>query len=187
MIWKNYSHLEGSHAFLSPSRYHWLRYSEDRLVDAYRSHERVALGSKYHRIASDLIKLSIRLPNTAASLNSFVNDAIGFRMGSEVLLYYSVNCYGTADAISFTDGILRIHDLKTGKSEGSIDQLLIYAGLFCLDYEINTLKELREIFLRIYHDGGVIEFSPSPGDLKEVVDKIIDADMIIRGINAFVL
>lgn len=32
--------------------------------------------------------------------------------------------------------MLRIHDLKTGISPVHMDQLLIYAALFCLEYKI---------------------------------------------------
>lgn len=179
MIWKNYSHLEGTHAFLSPSRYHWLNYSPERLVEAYKNHMRVGLGTRYHTLAAELIRLAVRLPNTAAPINSFVNDAIGFRMTPEVLLYYSMRCYGMADAISYSSGILRIHDLKTGSDSGSISQLLIYAGLFCLDYGINITKDLSQTCLRIYHTE-VIEYMPTNKDMVDIVSKIIEADRIIK-------
>ena len=66
----------------------------------------------------------------------YVNDAIGFRMRPEQPLFYSENCFGTADAISFDEKkkYLRIHDLKTGVGKVKLDQLLIYASLFCLEY-----------------------------------------------------
>lgn len=187
MIWKNYSHLEGTHAFLSPSRHYWLNHSSERLVETYKNYKRASLGTRYHNLASSLIKLAVRLPNTSAPLNSFVNDAIGFKMASEVILFYSIRCYGTVDAISFTSGVLRIHDLKTGKSSGSMDQLLIYAGLFCLNYELDILKELHEVHLRVYHDGETIEFSPSPQDMVDVVSKIVEADLIIKRADESIL
>ena len=182
MLWKDYSHLRGLHAFLSPSKYHWLNYDSDKLVSSYRNYRKVSLGTQYHALAEQLIKLAVRLPNTGASLNAFVNDAIGFRMASEVLLYYSARCFGTADAISFDNGVLRIHDLKTGVSQGSMNQLLVYAGLFCLDYKMEA-KELEEVYLRIYHDGETIEFSPSPEDVFDVVYRIKEADKIIEAIE----
>lgn len=186
MIWKNYSHLENTHAFLSPSKYHWLNYDEEKLIRTYRNFRKISLGSKYHNLASNLIKLAVRLPNTSASLNSFVNDAIGFKMESEVTLYYSLNCYGTADAISFKDGILRIHDLKTGSSSASMNQLLIYAGLFVLDYEIKP-KELKGVELRIYQNDEITEFSPSPKDIFGVASIIVKADKIINQLDKTVL
>jgi len=182
MIWKNYSHLKNTHAFLSPSRYHWLNYSEDRLVQTYQNHKKISLGTKYHALAAELIALAVRLPNTAASLNSFVNDAIGFKMNPEVLLYYSPNCYGTTDAISFFDGRLRIHDLKTGVSTPSMNQLLIYAGLFVLDYGVST-RELKETELRIYQNSEVTEFFPSSKEVFDVVATIIQSDKIISKID----
>lgn len=182
MIWKNYSHLKNNHAFLSPSRYHWLNYSEDKLVQTYKNYKKISLGTEYHDVASRLISLAIRLPNTAASFNSFVNDAIGYKMDSEVMLYYSPNCYGTADAISFTNGLLRIHDLKTGSSGTSMNQLLIYAGLFVLDYGVST-RELKGIELRIYQNSEVTEFFPSPKDVFDVVAVIVRSDKIIGKID----
>ena len=182
MNWKNYSHLKGKHAFLSPSRYHWLQYDDDKLVMTYRNHKKAALGTKYHSLASELIKLAIRLPNTDAPLNSFVNDAIGFKMDSEVMLYYSPNCYGTVDAISFHKGRLRIHDLKTGVSPASMAQLLIYAGLFCLDYAL-TPNDLDNVILRIYQNNELLEYEPSVVEIFDVVRKIVDADKVLLSID----
>ena len=179
MIWKDYSHLGNAHAFLAPSKYHWLRYSDEKLIRVYENNKNVTLGSKYHRIASDLIQLAIRLPNTAASFNSFVNDAIGFHMESEKILYYSPNCYGTVDAISYRDNILRIHDLKTGIAPGSIDQLLIYAALFCLDYKVEPV----EIHLRLYQSDEIIQYMPSYKEIQEVMDQIVRFDTIINSVN----
>ena len=35
MNFAKHSNLEGQHAFLSASGYHWINYSEDKLADAY--------------------------------------------------------------------------------------------------------------------------------------------------------
>jgi hypothetical protein len=183
MIWKEYLHLKNTHAFLSPSKHYWINYTPKKLVSTYENYKKVSLGTKYHQLAAELITLAVRLPNTSASLNSFVNDAIGFKMKSEVILFYSRNCYGTADAVSFFDGILRIHDLKTGRAPGSINQLLIYAGLFVLDYGID-FREIREMHLRIYQNEEIIEFSPAAEDILDVIAKIEEADKIVENINA---
>ena len=175
MIWKDYSYLSGKHAFLSPSKYHWLNYDPAKLVMTYNNYKKVSLGTKYHVLAADLIRLAVRLPNTAASFNCFVNDAIGFKMSPEKMLFYSHNCYGTADAISFHNDVLRIHDLKTGMSPGSMNQLLIYAGLFCLDYDV----EPSQIHLRIYQHDEVTQFEPSMPDVMDVMSTIIESDKII--------
>jgi hypothetical protein len=182
MNWKSYSHLKNTHAFLSPSRHYWINYSQEKLVSTYENYKKTALGTQYHMLASELIKLAVRLPNTAASFNSFVNDAIGFKMESEVLLYYSMNCYGTADAVSFYDGVLRIHDLKTGKTPGSMDQLLIYASLFCLDYDIQP-KEIKETYLRLYQNEEILEFSPTVKDIYDMVSRVREADKIISSVD----
>ncbi len=183
MIWKQYSHLENTHAFLSPSKHYWLSYSPEKLVSSYHNHKKISLGTQYHKLAAKLITLAVRLPNTSATLNSFVNDAIGFKMKAEVVLFYSYNCYGTVDAISFSNDVLRIHDLKTGRTPGAINQLLIYAGLFVLNYGIDS-REIQETHLRIYQNEEVLEFSPSVSDIADVVSGIEEADKIIESINA---
>jgi len=179
MIWKNYSHLKNTHAFLSPSRHYWINYTPDKLITTYENHRKVQLGTMYHTLAEQLISLAVRLPNTSATFNTFVNDAIGFRMKPEVVLYYSENCYGTADAISFHEGVLRIHDLKTGASPGSLNQLLIYAGLFFLDYAVDP-REIKDIHLRIYQNEEVLEYNPRVEDILDIVEKIKEANRIIE-------
>lgn len=179
MNWKNYSHLKNTHAFLSPSRHYWINYTPDKLVTTYENHRKVQLGTMYHTLAEQLISLAVRLPNTSATFNTFVNDAIGFRMKPEVVLYYSENCYGTADAISFHEGVLRIHDLKTGASPGSLNQLLIYAGLFFLDYAVDP-REIKDIHLRIYQNEEVLEYNPRVEDILDIVEKIKEANRIIE-------
>ncbi len=183
MIWKQYSHLENTHAFLSPSKHYWLNYSPEKLVSSYENHKKISLGTQYHKLAEKLITLAVRLPNTSATFNSFVNDAIGFKMKAEVVLFHSYNCYGTADAISFSNGVLRLHDLKTGRAPGSINQLLIYAGLFVLNYAVD-FREIKETHLRIYQNEEVLEFSPLPSEITDVVSRIEEADKIIESINA---
>ena len=182
MNWKSYSYLENTHAFLSPSKHYWLNYTPEKLISTYENYKKIALGTKYHALASRLITLAVRLPNTSASFNSFVNDAIGFKMKSEVLLFYSNNCYGTADAISFSDGVLRIHDLKTGRSPGSMNQLIIYAGLFCLDYAIEP-REIKEIELRIYQNEETLILSPTIKEVFDIVTRIEEAEKIIESVD----
>ena len=124
------------HAFLGASRYHWLKYDEEKLIQAYKNHRAAALGTELHELAEKCIKLKQKLPKDKKTLNLYVNDAIGFKMTTEQTLYYSPNCFGTADAISFRDNYLRIHDLKTGVSPASPIQLDIYVALFCLEYKV---------------------------------------------------
>ena len=98
---RKHSNLEGQHAFLSASGYHWINYSEDKLADAYAKYRAAQRGTALHAFAAQCIKLGQRLPKSQKTLNMYVNDAIGYKMTPEQILYYSPNCFGTADAISF--------------------------------------------------------------------------------------
>jgi len=64
-------------------------------------------------------------------------------MTPEQVLYYSGNCFGTADSIAFKNNLLRIHDLKTGAVPAHMEQLFIYDALFCLEYRIHP----QDLFL----------------------------------------
>jgi hypothetical protein len=173
-----HSDLAGKHAFLSASKYHWLRYSDEKLAQSWLTAMAAARGTRLHDLAMHLIKEGIRLEDTQATLNAYVNDAIGFRMTPEQILYFSDNCFGTADALSFRDSLLRIHDLKTGVNEASFDQLLIYAAIFCLEYEMSPAT--IEIELRIYQNDAVKVLEPDPHDVIEAMDKIRRFDEIIE-------
>lgn len=183
MNWKDYSGLESTHAFLSPSKYHWLNYDDEKLASAYTNFQRTIMGTKYHALAQQLIAMAVRLPNNGSTFNSYVNDAIGFKMTPEVVLYYSPFCYGTADCISFYDDILRIHDLKTGVSPGSMNQLLIYAALFCLDYKIEK-QNIQSIHLRIYQNEEVVSFEPTLDGVFSVVNRIVEANRILETMDS---
>ena len=111
----------------------------------------------------------------------FVNDAIGFKMSSEQVLYYSENCFGTADAISFRNNMLRIHDLKTGEIQAHIEQLMIYAALFCLEYDVDP--EGIDVELRIYQYDEVFPYIPTAEEIRDVMQKIISADKIINQVK----
>ncbi|RHF61866.1 hypothetical protein [[Ruminococcus] lactaris] len=37
MNFNNHSNLEGQHAFLGASKYHWINYGEDKVAEAYRN------------------------------------------------------------------------------------------------------------------------------------------------------
>lgn len=174
MNFNRHSNLEGKHAFLSASKYHWINYDEERVIDAYHNQMAIQMGTELHEFAKRAIELGIKLPKTKKTLNMYVNDAIGFKMTPEQPLFYSVNCFGTADAISFKNKVLRIHDLKTGNTTAHIEQLYIYAALFCLEYDYSPFD--IEIELRIYQfDDIVIDF-PNPEDIKAIMDKIIFFD-----------
>ena len=121
----------------------------------------------------------INLDNLFYNLLPYVNDAIGYKMTPEQVLYYSEYSFGTADAISFGRNVLRIHDLKTGVSPVSMDQLMIYAAWFFLEYrkEVNFQKSRTE--LRIYQNQEVIVHTPTNHEISEVMEKVIHGVAVI--------
>ena len=182
MNFNRHSNIEGQHAFLSPSSGSWLNYDEDKLVLVYVTNKIAReRGIKYHELASQLISLGQKLPKSKKTLNMYVNDAIGFRMRPEQILYYSDNCFGTADAISFRNGLLRIHDYKSGVIPAHMRQLEIYTALFCLEYKIKPSD--IDIELRIYQSDEILHHKPTAEDLVPIIDKIITFDKLITKIK----
>jgi hypothetical protein len=104
----------------------------------------------------------------------YVNDAIGYRMTPEQTLYYSDNCFGTADCISFRKNTLRVHDLKTGALPAGITQLEVYAAIFCLEYKFKPFEIKTE--LRIYQSNEVRIYEGDPDRLTHIMDRIITLD-----------
>lgn len=176
-----HSRLEGQHAFLSASKYHWINYDEDKLINTFLKYQAIQRGTELHELASKLIGLGVKLPKSNKTLNLYVNDAIGFKMITEQPLYYSDNCFGTADSICFRKNFLRIHDLKSGESPASINQLMVYTALFCLEYKIQP-KDI-EIELRLYQLDEVIVHIPVVSDIVAIMDKIITFDKRIEQIR----
>lgn len=177
-----HSSLIGQHSFLSGSKYHWMNYNEHKLTSVYTKFLSVQKGVQLHEFAKKCIELSIRLPKNRKSLNQYVNDAIGFRMTPEQVLYFSDNAYGTADAISFRKNLLRIHDLKTGHIPGSIHQLEVYTALFCLEYDYNPSS--IEVELRIYQYDEVLVHNPEEEVIRHIMDKIVLFDKLIDQIKS---
>ena len=181
MKFLKHSNLEGTHAFLGASKFHWIRYSDDKIAESYKKFCDIQRGTELHELAHMLIKMNTRLPDEPKTLNMFVNDAIGFHMESEQILLYSENCFGTADAISFRNNILRVHDLKTGETKTHMEQLMIYAALFCLEYKVKPGN--IQIILRIYQNDEIIELEPDADDISHVMDRVITADKIISSLR----
>lgn len=181
MNFNMHSNLQGQHAFLSASNYHWINYSDEKMATNYSKHLATIRGTQLHEFAAQAIKLGQKLPRAQKTLNMYVNDAIGFKMTPEQVLYYSDNCFGTADAISFRDNTLRIHDLKTGETPAYIEQLMIYAALFCLEYKIKPGNIKTE--LRIYQFDQIFGHQPQADEILPVMDKIIQFDKIIDHIK----
>lgn len=185
MRFNNHSNLEGMHAFLSASKYHWLRYNDDKLIRSFTTAVAAARGTKLHEYAAMAIKLGQKQPRTETTINRYINDAIGFRMSPERVLVYSRNAFGTADAISFrrerANGRfkLRIHDLKTGTSStASMDQLLVYAAMFCFEYD-KSPKDI-DIELRIYQNDEIIIHTPDLDEMIHTMDRVKMADRLIE-------
>lgn len=181
MNFNKHSNLEGSHAYLGASNYHWINYSEDKLIESYNNFLAAQKGTELHDFAASCIRLGQKLPKSQKTLNLYINDAIGFKMTPEQPLFYSANCFGTADAISFRNGLLRIHDLKTGVIPAHMEQLMIYAALFCLEYKVKPAE--IDIELRIYQSDAVLYDKPEPEDILPLIDKIIAFDKIITGLR----
>lgn len=181
MNFVKHSELEGLHAFLGASKYHWLNYDRERLELVYRNQLAKERGTELHEFAATCIRLGQKLPRSKKTLNQYVNDAIGFKMTPEQPLFYSPNCFGTADAISFRDNFLRIHDYKSGETPAHMEQLMIYEALFCLEYRIKPDEIGSE--LRIYQFDTFEPYVPKPPEIYAIMDKIVDFDKVITKIR----
>ena len=181
---QSHPEVEGSHAFLSASSYSWIRYDADQIRKRVRTQMQHVLGTRLHALAAELISMNQKLADTNQTLNMYVNDAIGFRMRPEVVLFATRNAFGTADAIGFRKEpnfdkmVLRIHDLKTGVSKVSVNQLEIYAAFFCIEYDIHP-RDIT-ILLRIYQNDDFIEYEAEPTDIMYIIDQIQTFDRVIE-------
>lgn len=199
MIFNKHLNLEGKHALLGGSKYYWINdISQEDKLKRIRSFYIADLGTALHEVAKKRIKYGYKLTKhdkksviidifeaeipeivlrsinfdlVFDNLQNYVNDAIGFKMTPEQPLYYSDFCFGTADAISYRDGYLRIHDLKTGLMPAHIEQLEIYAALFCLEYKIKP-SDIK-IELRIYQSGEIIVHNPEADEILPIIDQAI--------------
>ena len=184
MNFAKHLNLEGLHAPFSASQSSWLRYDDEKAIDVYRNKKASEIGTRLHAWAKETIDLGIKQPRSKKTLYAYVNDAIGFKMSTEVVLYYSDYFFGTADAISFRKNMLRIHDLKTGrvgKIEDHIEQLEVYAALFCLEYRIKPGEIDME--LRVYKNDEVLVHKPTAEDILPIMDKIVSLNKILEQID----
>ena len=88
---------------------------------------------------------------------------------------------GTADAISFRNKFLRIHDLKTGTRPVHIEQLEIYAALFCLEYKVKPTD--IKIELRIYQNDEILVHEPEADEIIVIMNKIIHLNKILEDVE----
>ena len=173
--------LEGLHAPFSPSQSSWLRYDDDKVFEVYSNKKAAEMGTRFHQWAKETIDLGIKQPKSKKTIYAYVNDAIGYKMDTEVVLFYSERFFGTADSICFRNNHLRIHDLKTGKQPVKMEQLMIYAALFCLEYKVKPADISME--LRIYQNDEVEVCNPTAADILPIMNKIIVFDKIINEIK----
>ena len=169
MNFNAHSNLVGQHAFLGASKYHWINYDDEKVAESYMRHLAVQKGTILHEFAAQCITLGQKLPKSQKTLNMYVNDAIGFKMTPEQILYYSDNCFGTADAISFR-GI-----------PAKMEQLKVYAALFCLEYKVKPGNIGME--LRIYQNDQVFYHAATADEIAPIMDRIITSDKIISKIR----
>lgn len=205
MIFEKHLNLQGKHAILAPSQPNWLRYTDDQLYQKYVSGYSQAMGTSLHELAETLISNNLKLkkgdkltvlshllsdgiPKEVIDIEriysnfmTYVNDAIGFKLTPEQVLYYSDYCFGTADAISFRNNFLRIHDYKSGTNPAKMEQLLVYAALFCLEYKIKPGEIETE--LRIYQNDEIVFHNPTADEILPVMDAIIHHSKTLERIN----
>lgn len=206
MIFNKHSEFEGKHALLGASKHSWLNYDDDKIMGAYVSSFATTIGTLVHDYAKDKILYRqpmednrseknalllhllkndipfqvIQLDNLFYNLLPYVNDAIGFKMTPELLLYYSDYSFGTADAISYGRNVLRIHDLKTGSTPASMDQLMIYAAWFFLEYKKEANFQRSRTELRIYQNQEVIVHTPTNAEIAAVMEKVVHGASLLE-------
>lgn len=182
MNFNEHSGIGDKHAFLSPSNHHWLNYDDDKLEARFHTWQSAKRGTDLHNLAHEAIRLGVKLAKNNRALATYVNDGIGYKMSCEVPLFYSHNCFGHADTVSFRRNKLRIHDLKTGITKTSERQLKVYAALFCLEYGYSPYEIQME--LRIYQREEVRVFVPEPEEIEAIMSKIVYFDRLLEDLRA---
>lgn len=184
MRFNRHSELEGRHAFMAPSSPAWLRYDDQKLERRFMEELAAQRGTREHEFAAQAIDLRHRMEDVPKTLNMYVNDCIGWRMKPEVALFWSLFCFGRADALGFIESqmLLRISDLKTGKNPTTFDQLVVYAALFCLEYEFSKPWELQ-IELRIYQSNKIKLHVPDPDEVFHAMDRILTGTRLLETIR----
>ncbi len=182
MNFNKHLELRDKHALLGGSKWYWINYDEERLEQFYLASVAAARGTELHEFAATCIRLGQKLPRSKKTLNHFVNDAIGFGMIPEQTLYFSEFCFGTADAICFDESgdvpMLRIHDLKTGVTPAHIEQLYVYAALFCAEYNVKPYDIRTE--LRIYQNDDVFVEDADPEVIADIIKKMRQHTKVLK-------
>lgn len=209
MNWHDHSEWKyGEHSYLSPSKKTWVNYDDETLVKNYKTFmTATVLGTAVHDLASrfinkrykllksdwniiafeledvyDIPKYAINKELIFENLRLFVNDCISNNMRSEEKLIYTPHAFGTADAIQLTGNTLLIFDLKTGATPASLDQLISYAALFCLEYTIKP--STLNYDLRIYQFNSIVTDPNITSDIIEArVQEYVHKDKILLQID----
>lgn len=184
MKFNDHRKLAGLHAPFSASQSSWLRYDDEKTMEVYLNKKAAEMGTRLHNWAAETINLGIKQPKSRKTICAYVNDAIGYKMDTEVVLFYTERFFGTADAICFRNNTLRIHDLKTGKVgniESHFEQLEIYAALFCLEYKVKPGD--IDIELRVYKNDEVAVKNPTAEDIGPIIDKIVHLNKLLERID----
>ena len=134
-----------------------------------------------HDYAKIAIEMGFRQPDSNKTLNLYVNDAIGYRMKPEAVLFANEFFYGTTDAISFRNGELRIHDLKMGLIPGHFEQLMIYAAYFCIEYDIRPID--IDMVFRLYQNDTFSELIGDPLVITSIMSKVNRFAEILGGVK----
>lgn len=100
-------------------------------------------------------------------------------MESEQKLSVSKVIEGTADAVRFypKDNLLRISDLKTGSRPAKIEQVFIYAALYCYENRLDPLKTNFEA--RIYQNGEIYIEQPTGEEIKSLLNTILHINEVV--------
>lgn len=183
MKFNRHSEFEGKHAFLSASKYHWINYSPEKMLVAFDKAVAAARGSELHDVAHKMIKHGLKMENTSQTMNMYVNDCVGYGMKTEQTLVYSINAFGTADAIDLQrqpddSYVLRVFDLKTGETPASGTQLKVYAALFCLEYKVKPMNIVYD--LRLYQNDDIIQVEVEPEEIAYIMDRIKEFDKLLE-------
>ena len=151
---------------------------ENYIYQKYLNEEYNVLSDFGNKLLYHLVDIP---KETFETVKAYINDGIGYRMTPEQVLYFSDLFFGTADSICFRNNFLRIHDLKTGTVQAHIEQLEIYAALFCLEYAIRPGD--IEIELRIYQNNEIVFHNPKADEILPIMDKMITDNKYLQKID----
>lgn len=161
--------LADRHAHLSPSKYSWIRYDDDKFTATWHRRMASIRGTQEHEYAAMAIRLGMRQPNTKSTLNMFINDSIRWKLEPEVALYADDLFFGHADAAGFRKNVFRVSDYKSGETPTSMDQLKCYVALFCIEFDMSPFDFAAE--MRIYQFNEIREELADPHEIMIIIDR----------------